>query len=79
MADHVISVDAGNGGTNAVMSKKNGYTSVYFPSVRAAATGDTLGLGSSLEMQYDYVDWNGDAAVSHRHCRRQIGGYQRHG
>lgn len=63
MADHVISVDAGNGGTNAVMSKKGGYTSTYFPSVRAAATGDTLGLGADFEMQYDYVDWNGHRYV----------------
>jgi len=63
MADHMISVDAGNGGTNAVMSKKGGYTSTYFPSVRAAASGDTLGLGADLEMQYDYVDWNGHRYV----------------
>ncbi len=63
MADHLISVDAGNGGTNAVMSKKGGYTSTYFPSVRAAASGDTLGLGADLEMQYDYVDWNGHRYV----------------
>jgi Actin like proteins N terminal domain len=59
MADHVISVDAGNGGTNAVLSRKGGYSSVYFPSVRASATGDTLGLGADLELQYDFVDWNG--------------------
>ena len=63
MADHVISVDAGNGGTNAVLSKKGGYSSVYFPSVRAAATGDSLGLGRDFELQYDYVDWNGHRYV----------------
>jgi hypothetical protein len=59
VADYIISVDAGNGGTNAVMAKKGGYTSVYFPSVRAAATGETLNLGANFEMQYEYVDWNG--------------------
>lgn len=63
MADYVISVDAGNGGTNAVLSKKGGYSSTYFPSVRAAATGDTLGLGTGFELQYDFVDWNGHRYV----------------
>lgn len=57
MTTHLISVDAGNGGTNAVLAQKKGYKSVYFPSVRAAATGDTLGLGSQFELDYEYVDW----------------------
>ena len=53
-----MSVDAGNGGTNAVLSNKNGsLKTVYFPSVRAAATGDTLGLGKDWELQYQWVDW----------------------
>jgi hypothetical protein len=64
MADHVVSVDAGNGGTNAVLLKPNGvYKSVYFPSVRAAATGQSLGLGKGLELQYEYVDWGGHRYV----------------
>ena len=38
MSDQIISVDAGNGGVNAVMALTNGkYRSAYFPSVRAAA------------------------------------------
>jgi Actin like proteins N terminal domain len=81
MADHVISVDAGNGGTNAVLSKKSGYSSVYFPSVRAAATGDSLGLGADLELQYEWVDWNGHryivgddvVRVTRRNLERHMG------
>jgi hypothetical protein len=58
MADQIVSCDAGNGGVNAVLARDKGrYKSVYFPSVRAAATGDTLGLGKDLELQYEYVDW----------------------
>lgn len=57
MADYIVSIDAGNGGTNAVKSTPKGWRSIYFPSVRAAATGDTLGLGEQFEMQYEYVDW----------------------
>ena len=63
MADHIISVDAGNGGVNAIRALKKSHKSVYFPSVRAAATGDTLGLGEQFELQYDYVDWSGHRYV----------------
>lgn len=63
MSDHIISCDAGNGGTNAVMPLSGGrYKSVYFPSVRASATGDSLGLGKELELEYQFVDW-----YSHRY------------
>jgi hypothetical protein len=55
--EHIVSIDAGNGGTNGVLAGKKSDTMIYFPSVRAAATGDTLGLGSQFEMQYEYVDW----------------------
>lgn len=55
----IVSIDAGNGMTNAVLAQKNGkHKSIYFASVRAAATGDSLGLGNQFEMQYEYVDWN---------------------
>ncbi len=63
MVDHIVSIDAGNGGTNGVLARASGYKSVYFPSVRAAATGDTLGLGSQFEMEYEYVDWSGHRYV----------------
>ena len=63
MADHIVSIDAGNGGTNGVLAQATGYKSQYFPSVRAIATGDTLGLGSQFEMQYEYVDWGGHRYV----------------
>ncbi len=64
MSDNVISVDPGNGGTNAVLAKAGGgFKSVYFPSVRAAATGDSLGLGADLELQYEYADWYGHRYV----------------
>lgn len=64
MADYTASVDAGNGGTNAVIAQtKGGYKSFYAPSVRAAATGDTLGLGQGWELSYDYVDWGGHRYV----------------
>ena len=64
MSKQIVSVDAGNGGVNAVMSLGNGrYRSVYFPSVRAAATGDSLGLGKELEIQYSFIDWYGHRYV----------------
>ena len=65
MADYLASVDAGNGGTNAVLVKGAGrYKRYYEPSVRAVATGDSLGLGKDLELQYDYVDWYGHRYVT---------------
>lgn len=57
MVDYIVSVDAGNGGTNAILAEDTGYKRIYFPSVRAAATGDTLGLGGQFELEYEYVDW----------------------
>ncbi len=65
MSDHIASVDAGNGGTNGILAGKNGrYKSHYEPSVRAAATGDSLGLGKEFEVQYSYVDWGGHRYVT---------------
>jgi actin-like protein len=55
----MISVDAGNGVTNATDGKQ----SIYFASVRASATGDSLGLGKQFEMDYEYVDWGGHRYV----------------
>jgi hypothetical protein len=82
MNSQIVSVDAGNGGVNAVMALDKGrYRSVYFPSVRAAATGDSLGLGKELELQYNYVDWYGHRyvvgddvlRVTRRHMERHSG------
>jgi len=65
MATYFASVDAGNGGTNAVLAKGRSRPKRYYePSVRAVATGDTLGLGKDLELQYDYVDWYGHRYVT---------------
>jgi hypothetical protein len=65
MADYIVSADAGNGGTNVIMAKKNGgYKRFYEPSVRAIATGDSLGLGKDFEVQYEYVDWYGSRYVT---------------
>lgn len=65
MADYTASVDAGNGGTNAVLVKGRGRVRKFYePSVRAVATGDSLGLGENLELQYDYVDWYGHRYVT---------------
>lgn len=59
MADHIVSVDSGNGGTNAVLAKESGKTKTHFvPSVRAMATGDSLGI-AAFELDYAYVDWYG--------------------
>ena len=69
MADYLASADAGNGGTNVVMAKPNGgYKSFYEPSVRAVATGGSLGLGPQFEMEYDYVDWYGSRYVTGDDC-----------
>ena len=82
MADYVISCDPGNGGTNVVLARDNGrHKSVYFPSVRAAATGASLGLGKDLELDYQYVDWYGHRyvvgddvlRVTKRHLERHTG------
>lgn len=75
MTHYIASVDAGNGGTNAVLATGKSYKRVYFPSVRAAATGDSLGLGSQWEHQFEYVDWNGHRYAvgdSVQHIRRAI-------
>lgn len=64
MVDYVISADAGNGGTNVVMAKAGGgYKNYYEPSVRAIATGQSLGLGQFV-MDYEYVDWYGNRYVT---------------
>lgn len=82
MSDYTVSCDAGNGGVNAVVSKGSGrYGSVYFPSVRATATGDSLGLGTDFELEYEYVDWYGHRYVTgedvlritRRHMERHTG------
>ena len=82
MADYTASVDAGNGGTNAVLVKGTSrYKYHYEPSVRAAATGDSLGLGKRLELDYNYVDWYGHRYVTgddviritRRHLERHVG------
>ena len=65
MSDLIASVDAGNGGIKAVLAKSSGgHKSHYEPSVRASATGDSLGLGKDWELQYDYVDWYGHRYVT---------------
>lgn len=66
MTHYIASVDAGNGGVNAVISasNKSGYRSTYEPSVRAAATGESLGLGTGWELEYSYVDWNGHRYIT---------------
>lgn len=69
MADHIASADAGNGGTNVVLAKTKGkYKRFYEPSVRAIATGDSLGLGPQFELEYDYVDWYGSRYVTGDDC-----------
>src|SRR4051812_45483617 len=76
MSDYIASVDAGNGGTNAVLSQPKGYKSFYEPSVRATAEGEQLGLGKGWELEYDYVDWDGHRYVTGddviRVSRRQL-------
>lgn len=78
MTDYTASVDAGNGGTNAVIATPKGHKSFYQPSVRAAATGDSLGMGKGAigEAEVQYIDWNGHRYISGddvtRISRRQI-------
>lgn len=81
MLPQITSVDAGNGFCNAILAQKRGYKSISFPSVRAAATGASLGLGEKLELQYEFVDWNGHRYVTgddvinitRRHLERHMG------
>lgn len=82
MADFIVSCDAGNGGTNAVLALDGGRSkSTYFPSVRASATGDSLGLGKEMELDYSYVDWYANRyvvgedvlRVTRRHMERHMG------
>ena len=61
---HYASVDAGNGGVNALLHKKRGKDQrVYFPSARAAVTGDSLGLGQ-FEQDYTYYDYFGHRYIT---------------
>ena len=83
MSNYVISVDPGNGMTNAVRAMKRGHKSIAFPSVRAAATGDSLGLGSQFEMDYEFIDWGGhryivgdDVSISRRAIERHQGAFR---
>ncbi len=84
MSDYLISIDAGNGGTNAVKGTAKIWRSIYFPSVRAVATGDTLGLGEQFELQYNWCDWNdhryvwGDTAleISRKSIERHQGSFR---
>lgn len=83
MPDYVISVDPGNGMTNAVRSMKKGYKAIAFPSVRAAATGDTLGIGGQFELDYEYIDWGShryivgdDVSISRRAVERHQGAFR---
>lgn len=87
MADYLVSADAGNGGTNVVIAKENGgYKSHYEASVRAMASGDTLGLGD-LELQYTWIDWGGHryvtgddvVKVSRRGIEHHMGSSNRYG
>ena len=65
MADFVASVDAGNGGVNAVLAKPNGgHKTHYEASVRAAAIGSSLDMDNIRTLQYTYVDWNGHRYVT---------------
>lgn len=58
------SADAGNGGTNVFAVPENGKVKRFYePSVRANATGDTLGL-KGLEIEYVFVDWGGSRFVT---------------
>lgn len=61
MSDYTASVDAGNGGVNAILATAKGHKSHYQPSVRASATGESLGMGKGAigELDYSYADWNG--------------------
>ena len=83
MAQYIVSIDAGNGSTNAVRAKGRSYDGVSFPSVRAAATGDSLGLSSQFELQYDYIDWGDnrflvgdDVFISRRAVERHQGTFR---
>ncbi|MEM9955382.1 MAG: ParM/StbA family protein [Chloroflexota bacterium] len=61
MVKHIVSVDAGNGGVNAVkLNPKNNHY-VSFPSIRNRVSGQTLDLddsGLSL-LEYDWADFEG--------------------
>jgi hypothetical protein len=77
---HIVSIDAGNGGTNAVLATEEGYKSVYFPSVRAVTTADSLGLGEGFELSYEWVEWGknkylvgDDVFISRRGIERHTG------
>jgi hypothetical protein len=60
MADYIACADAGNGGTNvAVVDKKNNLVVTYRPSIRAKASGESLGLGKGWELSYSSVVWAG--------------------
>lgn len=83
MVDHIVSIDAGNGGTNGVIATKKGYKSVYFPSVRATSTGESLGLGAGFELDYEWVSWGkqkylvgDDVFISRRAVERHTGAFR---
>lgn len=84
LSDYIISIDAGNGGVNAIMAQKKGrYKSIYFPSVRAAVYGSSLGLGTQFETEADYIQWGGhnyvvgdDIKIARRGIERHQGAFR---
>lgn len=81
MANQIVSIDGGNGYTKAVAATRKRYKSTGFPSIRAASSGDRLGLGKDMELQYSVYDWNGFryiagddvVTVSHQRLERHLG------
>lgn len=90
MSDYTASVDAGNGNTNGVLATpKGGYKSFCQASVRAAATGESLGMGKGAigELDYSWADWNGHryvtgddvTRITRRQLERHSGSMNRYG
>jgi len=85
MIDYIASIDAGNGGVKAEIARwgGGGRKSHYEPSVRAAASGESLGMSPGVigELNYEYADWSGHRyitgddviRVSRRALERHIG------
>jgi hypothetical protein len=59
MTHYIASADTGNGNVNAVLVADGKEKTICLPSIRAAVSGASLGLGGKFEVDYRWAEWGG--------------------
>jgi len=83
---NTVSIDAGNGFTNAATMKGKSVKTIGFPSIRATAQGESLNIDGIAELDYEFYDWSGmryvvgdDASLISLDIVESHKGYNRYG